>query len=127
MLARILAEANEPCAGIEIGILYRGEDDSVAPDDAATEARIAAERQAAERLFAISGAQLELTADSQAYRDAVRALVTAPNSVGSGLLAAGWTNSIAGSTPACAYTFREIELKKVSASSESGGWARPRA
>jgi hypothetical protein len=81
MLARILADASVPCEEIEIGILYRGEDASAVAGDPEAMARIPVEREAAERLFATPAAQLELTPDPDAYSDAVRDLVTGPDSV----------------------------------------------
>ncbi len=81
MLERLFAEGNVAHGAIEIGILYRGAAGLDDPDDPVEMARVAAERAAAERLFGVEDAQLELTPDPDAYRDAVRGLATAPGSV----------------------------------------------
>ena len=81
MVERLLATGGVVCREVDTGILYRGApglDESLDPGDAA---RIEAERDAAVRLFGVDQAQLELTPDPNAYRDAVRGLVTAPGSV----------------------------------------------
>lgn len=81
MLERLFAEGEIAHADISIGILYRGAPGLDVPDDPVEMARVAAERADAQRLFGVEDAQLELTPDPDAYRDAVRGLVTAPGSV----------------------------------------------
>ena len=79
MLAALLAQAGIAHGEIALGILYRGgvaTPDADAPD-AATEA---AQRAAARRLFG-ADARLEIVPDADAYRNAVRDLVTGPDSV----------------------------------------------
>lgn len=87
MLNRLLEEGGVAHEGIATGILYRG----AAAEDAADEdevARIAAERKEAARLFNVDDAQLELIPDPEAYRDAVRGLVTGPDSAAATVAAA---------------------------------------
>jgi AAA domain/PD-(D/E)XK nuclease superfamily len=83
MLEQVFADAALPCAEIATAILYRGMPEPADPNDADEVLRIAAERDLASRLFGIDDAQLELTPDPAAYRDAVRDLVTGTRSVAS--------------------------------------------
>lgn len=88
MLERLFHEAGVPHREIAIGILYRGAPGLNEPADEEEAARIAAEQAEAARLFGVAGAQIELTPDPDAYRDAVRALLTAPGSVANDVIAA---------------------------------------
>jgi predicted RecB family nuclease len=81
MLERLCAEAGVDHAEIAIGILYRGAPGLDEPGDSDAVARIEAEKGDARRLFGTEDAQLELTPDPNAYRDALRGLVTSPGSV----------------------------------------------
>ncbi|HEX5503477.1 MAG TPA: AAA domain-containing protein [Thermomicrobiales bacterium] len=80
MLAALLARAGVPCAGIATAILYRGPAAGgvdLAPDEAV---RLEDERAAAGRWFGLAEGLLEVVADPESYRDAVRDLVTGPRS-----------------------------------------------
>lgn len=87
MLERLFATAGVAHRDITTGILYRGGPESEEPDDPDEAARVAAERADALRLFGVADAQLEMTPDPDAYRDAVRGLVTAPTSVANEVVA----------------------------------------
>lgn len=81
MLAALLADAELASANISMGILYRGptlDDTRLTPDDLN---RIAAHRAAAVQLFGVTNGLLDLVDDPQPYLDAVRDLVTGPESV----------------------------------------------
>jgi hypothetical protein len=81
MVERLLARSGVEFQEVSTGILYRGAPDLEEPGDPEEAARIEAERDAAARILGVDGAQLELTPDPAAYRDAVRGLVTGPGSV----------------------------------------------
>jgi hypothetical protein len=87
MIERLLAETGVTHRGVAIGILYRG---TAQPevDDPQTLLRRERERAEARRLFGVENAFLELTPDPEAYRDAVRGLVTGSNSVANSVAAA---------------------------------------
>lgn len=87
MLERLFAGADIGAGEIAIGILYRGATSATRPEDGDEAERIAREREEAFRLFGVEDAQLELTPDPAAYRDAVRGLVTGPNSVANEVIA----------------------------------------
>ncbi|MBA3450187.1 MAG: PD-(D/E)XK nuclease family protein, partial [Chloroflexia bacterium] len=91
MLEKLFAKSEIGHAGIATGILYRGSaatDETLAPQYRAV---IALERAEAQRLFGVEDAQFELTPDTEAYRDAIRALVTGPGSVAEGVLETPFT------------------------------------
>jgi hypothetical protein len=81
MLEHLFADAGIGHGDIAIGILYRGAPVSDEPENGEDAARLAAERDAAFDLFGIVDAQLELTPDPDAYRDAVQDLVAGSDSV----------------------------------------------
>ena len=81
MVERLLTTSGVEFREVSTGILYRGAPDLEEPVDPKDAARFEAERDAAARLFGVECAQLELTPDPDAYRDAVRGLVTGPESV----------------------------------------------
>jgi hypothetical protein len=72
MLGRLLDQEAVPNAGIRTGILYRGA--------GAAESEGASEREASQALFGVE-ALLEIIPDPHAYREAVRDLVTGPDSL----------------------------------------------
>ncbi len=81
MLERLFAESDVAHAGVVTGILYRGGaaiEDALHPEE---QEWIARERSEALRLFGVEDVQLELTPDPEAYRDAIRGLVTGSDSV----------------------------------------------
>jgi hypothetical protein len=88
MLRQLFADAGIEHRYIATAILYRGEQDDGESDDPAEATRVAEEREAAMRLFGVDGAQLELTPHPEAYRDAVRDLVTGTDSVANEVIAA---------------------------------------
>jgi hypothetical protein len=80
MVTALLAEADVAHDPVEIGILYRGPgEDGLTPSDLSPEI-VVAQREAAERLFNVGDAFLEIVADVESYRGAVRDLVTGTGS-----------------------------------------------
>lgn len=80
MISAIFAEANQPLAGIEIAILFRG---SLSPDPALTDeerAELERQRQEAADQLGTSVGYLEIVRDPQHYVDAVEDLVTGEHS-----------------------------------------------
>ena len=81
MLLTLFANAGVPVREVAIGILYRGAANAVEPADENERERLERERAAAEQLFGVSNAFLDVIANAEAYDDEVRALVTGPDSV----------------------------------------------
>ena len=85
MLEALFAGGGVDVAAMETAILYRGA--ATAGDVSAEDARrAAAEREAAARLFGLTGALLELVEAPEDYRAAVRDLVTGPRSLARGVV-----------------------------------------
>ena len=80
MLTELLAQAPVPCAGIAMGILYRGPAGAPPVLTVQEQAKRQQEIEAAERLFGVPDALLEVVADPESYRGSVRDLVTGPQS-----------------------------------------------
>ena len=80
LLATLFERQSINAAGIETAILYRGSGATRGLQDADEQERVAAEREAASRLFNVSNALLELVDDPESYRASVRDLVTGPRS-----------------------------------------------
>ncbi len=82
MLARLLAEAGIACGEIALAVLYRGPAEAAAAQPVGREEamRRVVELAAAERLFGVDDAPLEVVADPDPYLGAVRDLVTGPDS-----------------------------------------------
>jgi hypothetical protein len=88
MLATLLAAEGVANTAMEMAILYRGPRSGTArltPEELAEHER---QRRAAEAVFGVSDALLELTPDPQSYLGSVRDLVTAPRSVAARVTAA---------------------------------------
>jgi hypothetical protein len=81
MLRTLFANASVPVREVAIGILYRGAANGDEPADEEERKRLERERAAAERLFGVSNAYLDVIANADAYDDEVRALVTGSDSV----------------------------------------------
>ncbi len=79
MLASILAEAGVEHRDIDLAILYRGP--AILPNADAARAELASQRQAARETFGVQSGYLERVSDAAAYLDAVRDLVTGPQSL----------------------------------------------
>jgi hypothetical protein len=87
MIERLLADAGVEHGGVAIGILYRGGPNQEEGEEAQERERRERERLEAVRLFGVEDALFEATPDPEAYRDAVRELVTAPASVANTVIA----------------------------------------
>ncbi|MDQ2654171.1 MAG: PD-(D/E)XK nuclease family protein, partial [Chloroflexota bacterium] len=81
MLRTLLANAGVPVREVAIGILYRGAANAGEPADENERKRLERERAAAEQVFGVSNAFLDVIANAAAYDDEVRALVTGSGSV----------------------------------------------
>ncbi len=84
MLAHLLGDAGVPYASLGMGILYRGkptpDGGDEAQPDAEAEALLAEHSAAAETLLGVTDAFLETVEDAETYLEAVRDLVTGPDS-----------------------------------------------
>jgi hypothetical protein len=78
MLRTLFAEHGLACDGIELGILYRGDDKPADQSDDAAARQ--AQHAAAEERLGISTGYLEVVPEAEQYVDAVRDLVTGPRS-----------------------------------------------
>ena len=87
MIERLFEDAEIAHDGVAIGILYRGGLAPESPTDPEERARIERERADAVRLFAVDDALFEATPDPDAYRDAIRQLVTSSTSVANSVIA----------------------------------------
>ncbi|MCA9877183.1 MAG: PD-(D/E)XK nuclease family protein, partial [Thermomicrobiales bacterium] len=88
MLGALFAGACAPVRRIDIGVLYRGTANGAEPADAAERERLAREREAAERIFGVPDAFLDVIADPAMYESVVRDLVTGQGSVADQVVAA---------------------------------------
>lgn len=88
MLERLFSEADVAHAAMQTGILYRGAEVPADDKTEADAALLAEQRGNAERLFGVKDGLLELTPDPHAYRDAVRDMVTNPDSFANQAVAA---------------------------------------
>ncbi len=80
MLDALLANEGITYTSLDMGILYRGPTDQEAAATSTEQAKQEIERAAAERLFGVTDAYLEMVPDPESYRGSVRDLVTSPGS-----------------------------------------------